>query len=323
MFLFHYALLNFSKTKSIIETFKKIIPILIVYGLTTLLTFLFIYNPLPPSEFTHSTLLAFGFQIIKLIEILIFRNSYLALFGLALACGWVIFYRKKILTNFKKFSFSLSYLTSLKALLPVLFLLSFISFLPFNFPYYSLSRWSSFILLFFLLAIAPIFSDLEEKKKKWFTILAIIFLLIASYQIYEASKDHPPFILNANFNAEKYPLMPDTYGTGYNYSIYSYFSEINNPPVVTNLGWFSTFYEGEILFTPLPNTDLCSNQYFEYLKNNNVRLLVRYPDFFTKEPWASCEEFRQQNFSLEKEFQLVGKENLQENKTINVYMIKQ
>ncbi len=300
-FLFHYIGYVFFKALKNKVKFSKFFyfDIIFIYIVVIIITFI-LYNPLPPSQFTHSGIIKFGFQFHKLIGVMIFRNSYLSLIGLILTTlilfqkrGNVITFIKNPNKWFKKDNFIIYMFTA-----------SFLSMLFFNFPFVSISRYSCFILIFLIIIEANTINKLLKSKRKMIIyIIVLIGLLLTFNQLYETSRDHPPFILNSNFNIDNFALMPDAEGV-YNHSIYEELNNMGSPSIITNIPWLATYYTGETFIPPLPNSGLCSKEYFELLKKNNASLVIYDPIFFTEQNWASCESFRQLNFQKTKTFKL-------------------
>jgi len=246
IFLAHYLLKKYTETRSIEKTINRTITFIFSYIAIAVLTLL-LYRPLPPPQFTHSYAIQFGFQLHKIIEVLIFRNSYISLLGMMFLTYFTyknIGYIKKLIKNPKK---AFGY----KMIIPYFFIANILSMVFFNFPYGAISRYSFGILLFAIILQGVAIERVIKSNKKVLYVIVAIFLLLSLYQVYDASKEHPPFVLNSNFNVEKFGLIQNAYG-GYNHTIYEELEKMGNPPVITNLVWLAIYYEGEVIMPPTP-----------------------------------------------------------------------
>lgn len=307
--LSHYIFKNYFKSRDLLDTLIISWDILVVY-LLAIIGFFITYSPLPPKEFTHSGLLQFGFQIINIFKVFIFRNSYLSLLGLFIL-SYATYSNRKLINKFFK---DPSLIFSPKMLIPYLFLANLVSMTIFDFPHYAISRYLVHLTALLLILQGVSFDYVVNQKKKIVTILILIALVFTFHQLISASREHPPFALNSNFNVEEFALFPDYYGAGYNETIYTVLKELGNPSIMTNLPWLSTFYSGSVLPTPIEYLNLCTDEFFNQTKKAGVLTVVRFPEFFEDEPWASCQKFRDSEFEIIKELRIVSKKG-EENKS--------
>ncbi len=317
-FLAHYLLKKYVEIRDIQKAIDAVMNFIFSYIVVAILTF-FLYRPLPPAEFTHSGLLVFGFQLHKIIEVLIFRNSYISL----LALVFLTYFSYKNIHYVKILIKDPKILFGYKMIIPYLFIASILSMMFFNFPYTSLSRYLCVILAFAIILEGVAIEKVMRLNKKALYIIVTIFLVLSLFQIFNASRESPPFISNSNFEIDRLSLLPNIFGTGYSHTIYEELEKIGNPSVITNLAWLATYYEGNIIMPPLPNANSCNQEHFDVLRDSGAILVVMSPNFFSSEPWASCEEFRSLDFIKIKSLSLKDQYGEKMKEELSFYEIRQ
>jgi hypothetical protein len=315
----HYILRNyFYSKKDINKTINKSFDMILVLIFVALATLVFIYKPLPPSQFTHSGIIKFGFQLKKILEVFIFRNSYISLAAF-LGLGYLSFKKRDIIKDLFK---QPKKIFSKKMIIPFLFVTNVLSLLFFSFEYLALSRYLCHVLALLIILEAQAIDKLLKNNKKIINIILIIVLLLTFFQLQQASTEHPPFVLNSNFNIDKFDLFPDFYGYGYNETIYSELKNMGNPIIMTNQAWLVTFYDGKSITTPLAQFNMCTEEFYNQIRESKIPIIVHTPDFFTSQPWASCESFRQQEFLKVKEFTTLENPRGEFNRTLSILILK-
>jgi hypothetical protein len=207
-------------------------------------------------------------------------------------------------------------------IIPFFLVANILSVLFFDFSYGTVARYICHIFALLIIMQGYVISKLTEKNNKIINIILILVILTTFFQIYQASNSNPPFVLDSNFNSEKFALMQDVYGDGFNYSIYQELEERGNPQIMTNLIWLSTFYDGEVFPTPLEQFGMCTDEFYDELREKKMLIIVNTPDFFTRQPWASCESFRRNEFVLVKEFEAMENPIGEEKSKLSIIRIK-
>jgi 4-amino-4-deoxy-L-arabinose transferase-like glycosyltransferase len=299
--LLHFLVYNYAKFKDVTKTLVASIELITIYVISALATVLFIYSPLPPKEFSHSSILQFGFNAPRILEVLLLRNSYISLLGIIFIIVFCLSQRKRIKSYLLKFENIAS-----KEMLPVfLFVFGFLAMSPFKFvPKYELIRYSVFLLLYLVIIEAEVFRRAVNNKNNFFVVIIVIVFLASGYQIYVAGNQDVPFLPSSNFNVPGYGI--GRFEGLFNFSIYDELEKLGNPDILTDEYRLLLFYKGNVDIEPIvEGSDFCNQKYFDYLKENRV-LIVEESDFM-QDTYGSCESFRKQNFTKVKEFVLKGR----------------